>query len=230
MITTPKQRISKFGNDSGFTIIESLMAIVVIAILMAAIAPVLVMSTATRVQSRRVELGVQAAKTFVDGIRVGSISPLPKEIPLQVLDDTKTSRTVDENLVTLKNMGTPKAGDTDLYCFKEGNITTTTTTACKENPYRQFYIQAAQIKVKDAVANNGYRLAIRVYRTDIDFSKTVKANTGSDTKNTASTVTAGMGNAQVPLVEMTTDIANRNTTFKALCDRLGPSTGTTCSE
>ncbi|MGM3309363.1 hormogonium polysaccharide secretion pseudopilin HpsB [Anabaena sp. WFMT] len=224
-----KQKISLPKDNSGFTIIESLMGIVVVSILMAAIAPVLVMSTATRVQSKRVELAVNAAKTFVDGVRTGSISAPTKAISLDPLDDTKTLRPLSENLVTALTMPVPTASSTDLYCFKEGNIAATTTTACKENPYRQFYIQAAQIKVKDADADNGYRLAIRVYRTDINFSKTVKASNNA-TKSTASTVTASMGDAQVPLVEMTTDIANRNTSFKALCDRLGPASGTTCSE
>jgi prepilin-type N-terminal cleavage/methylation domain-containing protein len=58
------------SSESGFTIIESLVAILVASILLAAIAPVLVISTATRVQARRIELATQAAKAFVDGVRV----------------------------------------------------------------------------------------------------------------------------------------------------------------
>jgi len=48
---TPKQ-----ASQFGFTIVESLMAIVVVAILMTAISPVIILSVATRVQARRVEL------------------------------------------------------------------------------------------------------------------------------------------------------------------------------
>ncbi|MHC5822941.1 MAG: prepilin-type N-terminal cleavage/methylation domain-containing protein, partial [Nostoc sp.] len=68
-----KQQIHPSG-ESGFTIIESLVALLVVAILLTAIAPVIVLATATRVQSRRVELATQAAKTFIDGIRTGAIT------------------------------------------------------------------------------------------------------------------------------------------------------------
>ena len=64
-------------------------------------------------------------------------------------------------------------------------------------------------------------MAIRIYRADIDFSQTVRINTGASTKQTASSVTGGMGDKQAPLIEMTTDVANSSTSFQALCQRLG---------
>ncbi|MBG1262336.1 prepilin-type N-terminal cleavage/methylation domain-containing protein [Nostoc commune] len=73
MIKRKQQQIPPSG-ESGFTIIESLVALLVVAILLTAIAPVIVLATATRVQSRRVELATQAAKTFIDGIRTGAIT------------------------------------------------------------------------------------------------------------------------------------------------------------
>jgi type II secretory pathway pseudopilin PulG len=42
---------------------------------MVGIAPVLVLSVATRVQARRVELGTQAARTYIDGVRSGKNYP-----------------------------------------------------------------------------------------------------------------------------------------------------------
>ena len=66
-------KIPPTSGESGFTIIESLIALVVVAILMVAIAPVIVFSTATRVQSRRIELGTQAAKSYIEGVRTGAI-------------------------------------------------------------------------------------------------------------------------------------------------------------
>jgi prepilin-type N-terminal cleavage/methylation domain-containing protein len=53
MITDKKQRVQ--FND-GFTIIESLVAIVIVGILMTAIAPVIILSVGNRVQARRVEV------------------------------------------------------------------------------------------------------------------------------------------------------------------------------
>lgn len=47
------------------------MAIVVLTVLLTAIAPMIVLSVATRVQARRVELATQAAWSYVDAIRAG---------------------------------------------------------------------------------------------------------------------------------------------------------------
>ena len=68
----PQVKTSSF-SDSGFTIIESLMAIVVVAMLLASITPILIISTSIRVQSRRIEKATQAANTFIDGVKAGSI-------------------------------------------------------------------------------------------------------------------------------------------------------------
>ena len=59
------------SGDSGYTIIESLVAMIVVSVLMIAIAPVMAYSVATRVQARRVELATQAARTYIDSLRTG---------------------------------------------------------------------------------------------------------------------------------------------------------------
>jgi prepilin-type N-terminal cleavage/methylation domain-containing protein len=224
------------ADEPGFTIIESLVAIVVVAILLAAIAPAIVISTATRVQSRRVELATQATKTFIDGVRTGAITA-PSIIIARDSANATTTRNVSNStqaaayLISSTEMPVPQASDTNLYCFKkDGTITITSTTNCRDKPFEQFYIQAAQVKVTGSSVNDGYRLAIRVYRTDIDFSKTITANTGNsnDDKKIQKTFTGGLGDSQAPLIEMTTDIGNSNTTFQALCRRLGIATNQTC--
>lgn len=66
--------VSYLGNsEGGFTIIESLVAILVVSILLVAIAPVLSLSLATRVQSRRVELATQAARSYIDAVKTKKI-------------------------------------------------------------------------------------------------------------------------------------------------------------
>jgi len=65
------------SSQAGFTVIESLMALMVVSILMVALSPVIVLSVATRVQARRVELASRAAKTYVDGVRSGVIEAPP---------------------------------------------------------------------------------------------------------------------------------------------------------
>ncbi|MEA5516418.1 hormogonium polysaccharide secretion pseudopilin HpsB [Nodularia sp. UHCC 0506] len=222
MIKRQLQPKTSSSSDSGFTIIESLLGIVVVAILMAAISPVLVMSTAIRVQSKRVEKATQVANTFIDGLRIGSIKA-PGEYPGDdnkielVPADAENPRTLEQNLITMPAPET--ATDSDLYLFtKDGNICHTSEASCTKDPNRpfdEFYIQARQMIVTGSGVNDGYRLAFRVYRGDVDFDKTLLAN------STASVVTEGLGDKQAPAIERTVDIGNINTSFQALCQRLG---------
>jgi len=72
---TPKQA------QFGFTIVESLMAIVVVAILMTAISPVIILSVATRVQARRVELATLPPKLT---LMVSGLGRLLLQAPIQL--------------------------------------------------------------------------------------------------------------------------------------------------
>jgi len=58
------------ANEDGLTLIECLVAVVVIAITTAAIAPMLVFSVATRVQNQKAEQALQLAQAEVDKIRL----------------------------------------------------------------------------------------------------------------------------------------------------------------
>ncbi len=256
MIKHKQQQKIPSCSESGFTIIESLVAIIVVAILLAAIAPVIVISTATRVQSRRVELATSAAKTYIDGIRTGAITTLPTLSNLTTVATATASAprslsgqsaiaatattpaiaaipAAPNDYLIVNSDGTTKmpvpSSATGLYCF---TITGTITTTDCTNKSREYYIQAARIA--DTATSNSYRLAIRVYRADIDFTKTITTNTGNsiDNKKTQNTFTGGLGNPQAPLVEMTTDISSANlnspTSFQTLCQRLGVATNKDC--
>ena len=238
MIKRKPQPKTSSSSDSGFTIIESLLGIVVVAILMAAISPVLVMSTAIRVQSRRVEKATQAANTFIDGVRTGSI---PKPTDNQILLEPATAaapRDLAQNLINFTTMPVPRdATDSDLYLFtKDGSICYLNPESeeigqpdcSSESPFDEFYIQARQIIVRGGQANDGYRLALRVYRGDVDFDKPLLASSGDD-RETASVVTEGLGNKQAPAVERIVDIASLGTSFEALCQRLGIQTQGDCN-
>lgn len=229
-----KQQQSPPSDDSGFTIIESLVAILVVGILLTAIAPVIFLATATRVQSRRVELATQAAKTYIEGIRTGSITTPSTVTPTFSVSSEASPRNVDTNpddyLINQTNMPVPTSA-TGLYCFKKDG--TISASDCTDN---LFYIQAGRISVNVATTETaklleGYRLGIRVYRSDVDFAQDLTASTG-DNKNTQRAVSGGIGDRQAPLIEMTTDITSTNrftpTTFTALCQRLGVATNKNC--
>lgn len=234
MIKRQPQQKASSSSDSGFTIIESLLGIVVVAILLAAISPVLVISTATRVQSRRIEKATQAANTFIDGVRTGSIeAPEANKIELPKVTETEP-RTLEDNLITLGKMPAPtNANNPDLYFFKsDGTICQSFGSGnCQKDPdrpFEEFFIQARQIIVEGSGTNDGYRLALRVYRGDVDFNKALVASDNT-TKKTASVVTGGLGNQQAPAVERTVDISNINTSFNALCQRFGVKTNQGCN-
>lgn len=212
------------SSDSGFTIVESLVAILVAAILLAAIAPIIVFSTATRVQARRVELATRAAKTFIDGVRTGAITTAPTAItPALAAPTAAEPRSVatkpEDYLITTTNMPVPTSS-TGLYCYNQNG--TITVPNCTSD---LFYIQARRI-IQSTTTTDGYRLGIRIYRSDAKFGSLTASN--GTTKATQNPYTAGLGSRQAPLIEMTTDIANSTTTFDALCQRLGTATNKTC--
>ena len=183
------------SNESGFTIIESLIAIIVVAILLVAIAPVLALSVATRVQARRVELATQAAKAYIDGVSSGTI-PTP---------------TTEINDKKLLNGAAAPTQLSDLYCVDLDS------GGCSANSSRDLAVQGFRTQGE---AKNGYILALRVYRADAFSDSTALTRNTTTNKATQNTFTGGLGNRKAPLVEMTTEIVTGKTTFQNFCDRL----------
>jgi prepilin-type N-terminal cleavage/methylation domain-containing protein len=211
------------NKDAGFTIMESLIAMVVVSSLMLAISPVLILSASTRVQSRRVELSAQIARSFIDGVRSGritaeDITPVNININQNALSSRNITNSTDGYLISSASMPAPISGER-LYCVQSDG--TILPPDCSSNQNNLFYIQARRTRINGSDPKDGYRLAVRVYRQDIEFDnpdRPVLANT-NNTKNTQAVV--GSGNKQAPLVEIIADIANNNTSFTDLCNRLG---------
>ena len=213
------------NKDAGFTIMESLIAMVVVSSLMLAISPVLILSASTRVQSRRVELSSQIARSFIDGVRSGRIKAPAPDTGTSLTASASRNITGNTNDYLSASMAAPTSEtEKHLYCVQSDG--TILPPDCSSNQNNLFYIQAGRTSINDSGTNDGYRLAVRVYRRDIDFTKTVLANTNT-TKNTQAVV--GSGNKQAPLVEIIADIANNNTSFTDLCNRLGFKAGSTKS-
>ncbi|MEH2353710.1 hormogonium polysaccharide secretion pseudopilin HpsB [Nostoc sp.] len=205
------QELSAQSNESGFTIIESLVAILVVAILLVAIAPVLVMSTATRVQAKRVELATGAAKAFIDAIKSKTISDPTITVTLAASTTRNVSSSSSDYLLSSTLAPTASTG---LYCFnKNGSLANPDCTS------DLFYIQAIRVAVtgSDADKGQGYRLGVRVYRSDAEFGTLTAGSSGKK----AATFTGGLGDRKAPLVEMTTEIVRGQSSYSALCDRLG---------
>ena len=213
MIPYQLEQSSAQSSQSGFTIIESLVAILVVAILLVAIAPVLVISTATRVQARRIELATGAAKALIDGINSKIVSDPTITVTLTANPTRKVSSSTSDYLMSSAAVPTTATKNT-LYCFnKNGSLA---NPGCTSD---LFYIQAIRVAVtgSDPDSGQGYRLGIRVYRSDADFGSLSAASSGKK----AATFTGGLGDRKAPLVELTTEIVRGQSSYSALCGRLG---------
>ncbi|MBN3886885.1 MAG: hormogonium polysaccharide secretion pseudopilin HpsB [Nostoc sp.] len=238
MIPHQLQQSSAQSSQSGFTIIESLVAILVVSVLLVAIAPVLVISTATRVQAKRIELATGAAKAFIDAIKSktiseNSITDTMSPVLTYATATTKLATATSSNLqrYLLGNADAP-ANATTLYCFhNDGKITLPTEcTTYKTTSSVQFYIQAfgntvgtISTSTTQAQIDSGqsYRLGVRVYRSDAEFGSLKKTSDNSGNQKTTATFTGGLGDRKAPLVEMTTEIVRGQSSYNALCGRLG---------
>lgn len=92
---------SPSSTQSGFTLIECLLAVIIVSVLLVAVSPALILSVATRVQARRVEMATEAARTYIDGVRGGTI-PQPQAVaPIEtVLTGTPQQQGINTFLFT----------------------------------------------------------------------------------------------------------------------------------
>ena len=192
-----QQNLSK-SRDGGYTIIESLVAMIVVSVLMIAIAPVMAFSVATRVQARRVELATQAARTYIDALRTGAIKPSGAQADWFPAADATAA---------------PPGSLDRLYCVEldEEN------PGCNGN--KDFRVQGVRqsVSADDREAKKaGYALTVRVYRADA---------TGPFTGTSQSIVGAGLGNPKAPLVVMNTEIPpapeGGASSYRSICARTG---------
>lgn len=109
-------------SKSGFTLMESLMAIVVLTVLLAGIAPMLFLATATRVQARRVEQATQAARAYIDGVRNGTIDA-PNTIV--VLDELDTNNRFTPQRIQFADTSAPSATAWTGTCTSPATPSTT---------------------------------------------------------------------------------------------------------
>jgi len=224
------------NSQSGFTIIESLVAVVVLAVLLTALSPVIVLSVATRVQARRVELGTQAARAYIDGVRAGTIDAPSNTITLNEVNMTNNTFNSQRSLFAAAPVPATGAGSLSSCPTTTGNQycqnSSTTTPSlycidldsggCSSGSPKDLVVQAFRsITSASTDSNQGYLLGVRVYRADA-FNDNVPLNQPNNgTLPTQATFTGGLGNRKVPLVEMTTEIVTTGTNYGNLCSRLG---------
>jgi prepilin-type N-terminal cleavage/methylation domain-containing protein len=182
------------SRDGGYTIIESLVAMIVVSVLMIAIAPVMAFSVATRVQARRMELATQAARSYIDALRTGAIKSTDTGFPAA-------------------DAANPPAAPTDpanLYC-----VNLDETAGCAGS--KEFLVQGVRPpNIGTTIpTDTGYALTVRVYRAD--------ASPGSMKPTQQSVANSALGDPQAPLVVMKTEIPpttrGGTSAYQSLCDR-----------
>jgi prepilin-type N-terminal cleavage/methylation domain-containing protein len=200
-----QQNLSQ-SRDGGYTIIESLVAMIVVSVLMIAIAPVMAFSVATRVQARRVELASQAATAYINALRVGAIEPSTKGFPVQDPSDAP-----------------PAPQDRDkLYC-----VDLDQTGDCNNtNNNKDFFVQGVWRNPANPTndpTTTGYELTVRVYRADGFTTGRPMITQQQSVANSA------LGNPQAPLVVMKTQIPPTTpgtvSPRQALCSQLSQLNG-----
>ncbi|NES19880.1 MAG: type II secretion system protein [Symploca sp. SIO3E6] len=174
-------------NQSGFTIIESLVAIIVISILMLGLSPVIFLSVAARVQSRRVERGTEVARTYIDGVRSGAIPAT------NVVVGAATDRTLEAGPVPTALNPVDWSDPGGLYC-----VDLDASGGCEAGSMNDMVVQGFRTP---GDADRGYLLGVRVYRAHA-FSGGEPLQKGQ----TQSSFSGTLGNSKVPVVEMTTEI------------------------
>jgi len=194
-----QQNVSK-SRDGGYTIIESLVAMIVVSVLMIAIAPVMAFSVATRVQARRVELATQAARTYIDALRTGALKPNDPTNPGFPVAGNPTAPPTDSN---------------SLYC-----VDLDETDKCPNISKKGFYVQGVRPQNAGTTpTDTGYDLTVRVYRADAFSSPGTMKITQQSVANSA------LGDPKAPLVEMQTEIPpttqGGSSPYRSLCDRKG---------
>lgn len=197
------------SRDGGYTIIESLVAMIVVSVLMVAIAPVMAFSVATRVQARRVELATQAARAYIDALRTEALKPNDPAFPKRVVN------------TNVANAPAPAKDINSLYCFDMDD-----TPKCQPSSNKDFVVQGAWRNPDPAItttdpSTKGYELMVRVYRADSFAADAPTLKAPDPNRPRQSIVGAGLGDRSVPVVEMTTEIpASGDPSYKSISDRL----------
>ena len=197
-------------SQQGYTILEGLMAVIVVSVMLLAIGPVIAFSVGTRVQAKRVELATQAGKSYIDWVKAASDPNAIKE------------RAPKQTAITA-----PATGDLTSDCTsKDGYCTTTDkklycvnldeTAGCQTNSPVDMVVQPLITNGDATNPQKGYQMTVRVYRAN-SFAPgvTLQSPTKSD-----SLTTNALGNRGLPLVMMKTEVLPSDATFENLRDRL----------
>ena len=225
-------------KEAGFTIIESLVAILVVSALLTAIAPVIGISAANRVQAKRIEQAANASKAYLDSIRSGE-SPAPpitdKRFASKQNEDTianSDARVIETNGNYSCTKGNDDYQSPYFLCEEAG----TYEIICADgdgddqcNSFSDLYLQVfayhpnASTDDQATLVSQGYNLGMRIYRVDA-FEESGALETGVRVSSTGS----GVSRIKAPLWEMQAEISSSQDNYNDLCRRFLDNEGNSC--
>ncbi len=200
------------------------MAVVVVSILMTAILPMIVLTTATRVQSRRVDLATQAARGYIDGVRSNAIDIITAGSAFPFIGGAQSNRNQYFSDI-------PAPNSTNIASLNgiQGVKVDTNGTGFDTNDSQDLVIQPMRSGGTD-LTTQGFYMEVRVYRADaftgsssltgIQSGLTLRTENDSQCQNSRLTVTSTTGSKACPLVVMKVDINQSTSTMSQIKSRL----------
>ncbi len=208
ILLKPKPRKS---SESGYSLIESLIAIIVVSVLMVSVAPMIALSVGTRAQARRLELASQAGRAYVDFLRSnsGNVTEIVRYAPGNTTNTAPTQGDFVAGVEGYMN------NNNRLFCvnFDEN-------PGCQTNSLVDMVVQPVRLNNNNN-PERGYDLLIRVYRADA-FSQGTFQIEGQN-----SAITNAIGDRTAPMVQFSTSIGSvsENQKFQEtrqrICNRIG---------
>ena len=195
------------STQAGFSLIESLVAVVVVSILLAAIVPMVVLSTASRIQARRVDLATQAARSYVDGVRANVINIIDPVASFPYIDDTSnwvgTSRSQ-----YFQSVPAPTNATVSTLNLLPGIKVDTNGDGFSVDDPQDLFIQPMRSGSTDAtiLKKQGFWLAVRVYRADALSGSAALRDGTESTCNTGRTAFSNTASITCPIVTVRSQI------------------------
>ena len=175
-----KMRSTASNTESGFSLLESLIAVAVVSILIVAIAPMVALSTSARVNARRIDQATQAGRAYIDGVRGGVIDTAGFPDNLVVSTPSATGQYTFESRVAPTTATFPvsticnnslatnvPSGKVPGICVdSNGNgFNVSDPQDLFIQPLRSGPLRSVATAAND-LRNQGFWLAVRVYRAD----------------------------------------------------------------
>lgn len=214
----------KAGRDHGLTLLECLVAISVIGLSSSIIAPVMIFSVATRVQSQKAEQALQLAQSEVDNIRAevergGDYTTFLNTYP-QTLES-------EENIAT--TLAPTSASPTG---FTSSNVRTAKTVNIDDDSEDEFVVQVFRTAgVSSAGIPVAFKVGVRVY----DNNAFQRNSTAMETEAAALNMTSGEGErGRRPLAVLYADIVQSDRqlslcNYRQYIESTASTTGIDCS-